>query len=108
MGDANTDRSAVDPAPRDGPRRAAAFAALRYPNYRLWFVGQAVSLMGTWMQSVAQGWVVYQLTGSRLALGVISFAGTIPTLFLMLPAGAVADRISRRRLLVATQTAMML
>ncbi|MBC7228212.1 MAG: MFS transporter [Thermoflexales bacterium] len=84
------------------------FAALRYRNYRLWFVGQALSLMGTWMQSVAQGWVVYQITGSRFALGAISFASTIPTLFLMLPAGAVADRVSRRNLLIWTQTAMML
>ncbi len=84
------------------------FAALRYRNYRLWFIGQALSLMGTWMQSVAQGWIVYQITGSRFALGAISFAGTIPTLFLMLLAGAVADRVSRRSLLIWTQTAMML
>ncbi len=83
------------------------FAALRYRNYRLWFIGQALSLMGTWMQSVAQGWIAYQMTGSRFFLGVISFAGTIPTLFLILPAGAVADRVSRRVLLLWTQTAMM-
>jgi len=86
----------------------STFAALRYRNYRLWFIGQALSLMGTWMQSVAQGWVVYQITNSRFALGAISFASTIPTLFLMLPAGAVADRVSRRALLIWTQTAMML
>jgi MFS family permease len=64
-------------------------------------------LMGTWMQSVAQGWVVYQLTGSKLALGTITFAGSVPSLFLMLPAGALADRMSKRRLLVISQTAMM-
>ncbi len=93
----------------DGKRhKVAAFAALRYPNYRLWFAGQAVSLIGTWMQSVAQGWVVYQLTGSKFALGAISFAGTVPTLFFMLPAGALADRWPRRRLMLLTQTAMML
>jgi MFS family permease len=63
--------------------------------------------MGTWMQSVAQGWLVYELTGSKLALGTISFAGSIPTLFLLLPAGAVADRIPRRRLMMMTQSAMM-
>ena len=63
--------------------------------------------MGTWMQSVAQGWLVYELTGSKLALGTISFAGSIPTLFLLLPAGAVADRITRRRLMMMTQSAMM-
>jgi len=72
-------------------RLPATFASLRYPNYRRWFIGQALSLMGTWMQSVAQGWLVYQLTGSKLALGTISFAGSIPTFFLMLPAGALAD-----------------
>lgn len=98
----------LDPSACPPPRqRLSTFAALRYPNYRLWFIGQAVSLMGTWMQSVAQGWVVYQLTGSRFALGAVSFAGSVPTLFLMLPAGAVADRFPRRWLLVITQTAMM-
>ncbi len=89
-------------------RRPATFTALRYPNYRRWFIGQALSLMGTWMQSVAQGWLVYELTGSKLALGTISFAGSIPTLFLMLPAGAVADRVSKRTLMLITQTVMML
>ena len=82
------------------------FAALRHRNYRLWFFGQTVSLMGTWMQSVAQGWLVYVLTGSELALGVISFLGALPTLFLMLPAGAIADRVSKRSLLLLTQTVM--
>ena len=89
-------------------RLPSAFSSLRHRNFRLWFVGQALSLMGTWMQSVAQGWVVYLLTGSTLALGAISFVGTIPTLFLMLPAGAVIDRIPRRRLLLITQSVMML
>ena len=60
------------------------------------------------MQSVAQGWVVYQLTASRFALGLISFVATIPTLFLMLPAGALADRIPKRHLLLAAQVALML
>jgi MFS family permease len=59
------------------------------------------------MQSVAQGWLVYQLTGSKFALGSISFVGTLPTLFLMLPAGALADRVSKRRLLIVTQASMM-
>ncbi len=89
-------------------RLPTTFVALRHRNYRLWFIGQVFSLMGTWMQSVAQGWVVYQMTGSRLALGTIAFAGTIPTLFLMLPAGAVADRVSRRSLMLITQVVMML
>jgi MFS family permease len=87
---------------------AATFAAIRYPNYRRWFVGQVLSLAGTWMQSVAQGWLVYQLTGSSLALGVITAAGTVPTIVLMLPAGAITDRVSKRRLLMLTQVVMMI
>jgi MFS family permease len=89
-------------------RWPATFSSLQYPNYRKWFAGQSLSLMGSWMQSVAQGWVVYQLTGSKLALGMITFAGSIPSLFLLLPAGALADRMSKRRLLLIAQTAMML
>ena len=90
------------------PRLPATFSALRHRNFRLWFIGQTLSLIGTWMQSVAQGWVVYQLTGSEFALGAVSFIGTVPTLFLMLPAGALADRIPRRRVLLVTQTVMMI
>ncbi len=89
-------------------RMSATFAALRYPNFRRWFIGQALSLGGTWMQSVAQGWLVYQMTGSTLALGTITAAGTIPTLFFMLPAGAIADRVSKRRMLMVTQVVMMI
>lgn len=80
---------------------------MRYRNYRLWFFGQAISLMGTWMQNVAQGWLVYEMTGSKFALGAISFAASLPTLFFMLPAGALADRFPRRRLMLITQTVMM-
>jgi MFS family permease len=88
-------------------RVPATFASLRYPNFQKWFVGQVLSLMGTWMQSVAQGWLVYQLTGSKFALGTIAFIGTLPTLFLMLPGGVVADRVPKRKLMVATQASMM-
>ena len=59
-------------------RMSTTFASLRYPNYRRWFIGQVLSLAGTWMQSVAQGWLVYQLTGSSLSLGAVTAAGTIP------------------------------
>ncbi len=90
------------------PRLPSTFSALRHRNFRLWFIGQTLSMVGTWMQSVAQGWLVFQLTGSEFALGAISFIGTLPTLFLMLPAGALADRIPRRQVLLVTQTAMML
>ena len=89
-------------------RFGTTFSALRYPNYRRWFVGQVLSLMGTWMQMVAQGWLVYDLTGSKLALGTISFISSVPTLVFMLPAGAVADRVSRRKMMLVTQTVMMI
>jgi MFS family permease len=81
---------------------------MRHRNFRLWFLGQTLSQMGTWMQSVAQGWLVYDLTGSEFALGAISFVGTLPTLFLMLPAGALADRVPRQRVLLFTQATMMI
>jgi MFS family permease len=87
---------------------ASIAGAFRFPNYRLWFAGQSVSLIGTWMQSVAQQWVVYELTGSKLMLGAITFVGNFPIFFLMLPAGLLADRLPRRTILLYTQTASMI
>ncbi len=84
------------------------FAALRYPNYRLWFYGQMVSLMGTWMQFTAQGFLIYELTHSPAFLGAVGFATGIPTWLFMLYAGVVADRMSRRTLMIITQTGMMI
>jgi len=86
----------------------STFASLRHRNFRLWFFGQMTSMMGTWMQWVAQGWLVYEMTGSKLALGTISFFGSLPTLFLMIPAGAFIDRMPKRSLLLISQTVMML
>jgi MFS family permease len=86
----------------------AALRALRSRNYRLFVGGQLVSLIGTWMQSVAQSWLVYRLTGSAALLGLIGFAGQIPIFVLAPFGGVIADRINRHRVLVATQTAMML
>ncbi len=84
------------------------FAALQYPNYRLWFGGQLASLAGTWMQSAAQQFLIYQLTGnSPLYLGLVAFASGIPTWLFMPYAGVVADRMSRRNLMLITQTVMM-
>ncbi len=83
------------------------FAALRYPNYRLWFFGQMTSLFGTWMQSTAQGYLVYQLTHSAAYLGYVSFAAGIAPWLLTLYGGVVADRVPRRTLLVITQSFMM-
>jgi MFS family permease len=84
------------------------FAALRHPNYRLWFIGQLVSLVGTWMQTTAQGFLVYQLTGSAAYLGYVGFASGLPSWLFTLYGGVVADRIPRQRLLIITQSAMMI
>lgn len=85
-----------------------AFRALRHRDLRLFFSGQAVSLVGTWMQQVAMSWLVYRLTDSALLLGVVAFASQFPA-FLMAPlAGALADRWSRYRMVVVAQTMAML
>jgi len=82
--------------------------ALRSRNYRLFFSGQAVSLTGTWMQNIALSWLVYRLSNSALILGVVNFAGSIPTFFLMPFAGVFADRFSRHKILIGTQILMMI
>ena len=90
------------------PRRwPQAARALRHRNYRFFFAGQSLSLVGTWMQRVAVGWLVYRLTDSPLLLGVVSFACQIPSLLLAPVAGSLADRWDRHRMLVATQTLAM-
>jgi MFS family permease len=85
----------------------AALRALKHRNYRLFVAGQLTSLIGTWMQSVAQGWLVYRLTGSSLLLGLIGFSQQIPVFLLSSFGGVVADRWPRRRVLICTQTVMM-
>ena len=85
-----------------------SFTALRYPNYRLWFYGQLVSLFGTWMQTTAQGYLIFQLTHSPAYLGDITFAAELPSWMFIMYAGVIADRLPRRMLLLAAQTAMML
>jgi MFS family permease len=82
--------------------------ALNHRNYRLFISGQMVSLIGTWMQSVAQAWLVYRLTGSPALLGAIGFASQIPVFLLAPVGGVIADRHDRRRILLATQAASML
>lgn len=84
------------------------FAALQYRNYRIWFTGQLLSLVGTWMQSTAQGYLVYELTKSPVYLGYVGFAAGIPTWLFTLYGGLIADRMSRRTMLIITQTSMML
>lgn len=83
------------------------FVSLKYPNYRLWFIGQLVSLVGTWTQSTAQGYLIYQLTKSPAFLGYVSFASGLPSWIFTLYAGAIADRVPRRSLMVITQSAML-
>ncbi len=97
--------------PGDGgyrPRGAGTFAALSWPNYRLWFFGQMTSLFGTWMQSTAQGYLVFELTRSSAWLGYTGFAGGIASWLFTLLGGVLADRVSRRNILVVTQSFSML
>jgi MFS family permease len=89
-------------------KRDRTFAALQFPNYRLWFRGQIVSLFGTWMQTTAQGFLIYELTHSPAYLGYVGFASGIPAWLLTLYGGVIADRMPRRTLLIITQTSMMI
>jgi MFS family permease len=95
-------------APEPEPTgRARMLRALRSRNYRLYFTGQGISLVGTWMTRIATSWLVYRLTGSSLLLGVVSFAGQIPTFVLAPFAGVLVDRMDKHRLLVWTQVLAM-
>ncbi len=91
-----------------GVRLHLLLRALRSRNYRLVFVGQGISLIGTWMQQVAMSWLVYRMTGSPFLLGVVGFASQIPSFLLGPVAGVLVDRWDRRRLLLGTQTLAML
>ncbi|MGA7783441.1 MAG: MFS transporter, partial [Candidatus Acidiferrales bacterium] len=87
---------------------ARVWRALRHRNYRLFFTGQSISLVGTWMTRVATLWLVYKLTNSPLLLGVVAFAGQIPTLLVAPFAGVWIDRLDRRRVLIVTQILAMI
>jgi MFS family permease len=93
---------------RERFRMPAALRSLGHKNYRLFYGGQLVSLTGTWMQIVAQSWLVYRLTGSAATLGLVAFAGQMPGFLLAPLGGAVADTFSRHRILITTQTLAML
>ncbi|MCE9521612.1 MAG: MFS transporter, partial [Alphaproteobacteria bacterium] len=95
-----------------GPRseeglQGGLFEVFRHRNYRLFFTGQSISLIGFWMQAIAQSWLVYRLTDSPALLGLVAFVGQAPMLLITPFAGVVADRLDRRRILFATQIAMM-
>src|SRR5580658_4051380 len=98
----------AQPGPEPGLRWQAAGRALRHRNFQLFFGGQLISLTGTWMQTVAQSWLVYKLTGSGLLLGAVGFSSQIPV-FLFAPIGGItADRMNRQRVVIATQVASMI
>ncbi len=89
-------------------RLSLLLRAFQHRNYRFFFGGQIISLTGTWMQTVAQAWLVYRLTGSSVALGLVGFSSQIPVFLFATIGGTVADRYSRHRILVATQTISMI
>ena len=84
------------------------FRALAYRNYRYYYYGQSISLVGVWVQNIAMGWLVYRLTGSALLLGTITFALQIPSLFITPFAGVLADRWDRRKVIILTQVLSMM
>src|ERR1700686_2211052 len=101
-------RRAASNSRRKFPLVSTRFRALQHRNFQLFFAGQLVSLIGTWMQSTAQLWLVYKLTNSAALLGVFGFANQIPILLLASIGGYVGDRYNRHRGVIATQTAAMI
>jgi MFS family permease len=98
----NAPQNPLSPAAHRGP-----FPAFRHRNFRLFMFGQGISVVGTWMQSTAQAWLVLTLTNSPFLLGMVSALQFLPVLVLSLVGGVVADRLSRRRVLLVTQTILM-
>src|SRR5512143_2742889 len=96
------------PVFKSDSRFNTTFRALRHRNFQLWFFGQGVSLIGTWMQSMAQQVLVYRLTGSAISLGIVNFMTVIPLLPFSFWGGSLADRVSKRNILLITQTLMLL
>ncbi|MGC8717271.1 MAG: MFS transporter [bacterium] len=87
-------------------QRLSTFESLRYRNFRLFWFGQFMSLIGSWMQTVGQGWLVLELTNSSFLLGLVSAIGSLPVLFLSIFAGVVADKVRKRNLIIVTQTSL--
>ena len=100
-------KDSISPAALPASRLAATFRALRHRNFQLFFTGQLISLIGTWMDSVAESWLMYRLTGSSLKLGLVGFAGQFPVFLLGPLGGAIADRLDRRRVIIVTQCTSM-
>src|SRR6202049_5111493 len=100
--------SSPAPSPSGPSRLPAVFRSLKHRNFRLFFGGQIISLVGTWMQTVAEAWLLYRLTHSAALLGVLGFVSQIPIFLLSPLAGLAADRWPRRRVVIATQCSSML
>jgi MFS family permease len=94
--------------PSGEARFGTTFRALRNRNYKLFYFGQAISLSGTWMQTIAQAWLVLQITNSKVALGTVTMLQFLPITIFVLFAGVIADRVPKRNFIVATQTLAML
>src|SRR5256886_9757764 len=101
-------RTAASFPAMDEPAHGFRFGALAHRNFRLFFLGQGVSLIGTWMQNVGQGWLVLELTNSPFYVGLVSALGSLGVLLLTIYAGVVVDRTNKHRLVVLTQTLSML
>ncbi len=100
-------RNHPKPGLEDSGRIPQMLRALRHRNFQLFFSGQLISLIGTWMDNIAEAWLVYRLTGSSLLLGTVAFAGQIPVFLLAPIGGMVADRFNRQRVVIATQACSM-
>ena len=100
-------RTHAKPELEDTSRIPQMLRALRHRNFQLFFSGQLISLIGTWMDNIAEAWLVYRLTGSSLLLGTVAFAGQIPVFLLAPIGGMVADRWNRQRVVIATQASSM-
>jgi MFS family permease len=107
MATAHQKRNNANPSLEDARRIPQMLRALRHRNFQLFFSGQLISLIGTWMDNIAEAWLVYRLTGSSLLLGTVAFAGQIPVFLLAPIGGMVADRWNRQRVVIATQASSM-
>src|SRR5689334_13723717 len=107
IGDSNLQTAQPSAQPPKQSRAEMMVRALRHRNFQLFFAGQLISLIGTWMQTVAESWLVYRLTGSSLLLGSVGFASQIPVFLLAPIGGTIADRYNRHRIVIGTQICAM-
>jgi MFS family permease len=101
------DLNTLNPQAKSRITLKETFSALQYRNYRLWFYGQLVSLIGTWMQTTAQQYLIYDLSNSTVLLGLVAFISGVPSILFSAFGGVIADRISRRTMMLITQAAML-